>query len=376
MRGHVHKRSKNWAYVVDIGRHPTTGARRQRTKTGFATRRAAEEALARIVAGIDSPITLGTMTLAEFCRQWLDGHCPTVKATTAKGYVERLEWYVLPRLGHVKLRDLSPLHIQTLWSDLLANGRTRGGGLSAVSVAGVRRVLRKVLNDAVAWELMDRNPVLRVKAPRVESTEMRTWSSQDARRFLDRTADDRLHSLWVLAITTGMRRGELAGLRWIDIDLDAGFIALRNTRVAVQHAVHEYEPKSRTSRRSVAIDALVVTVLRGHRRRQLEERLAWGVAYHDSGYVFTNEDGRPLHPNRITLLFRRNREELGLPAVRLHDLRHTSASLMLTAGVHPKVVSERLGHSSIAITLDLYSHVIPGMQAEAADKLGAMMLGR
>ena len=298
------------------------------------------------------------------------------QSNDGQGYGERLEWYVLPRLGHVKLRDLSPLHIQTLWSDLLANGRTRGGGLSAVSVAGVRRVLRKVLNDAVAWELMDRNPVLRVKAPRVESTEMRTWSSQDARRFLDRTADDRLHSLWVLAITTGMRRGELAGLRWIDIDLDAGFIALRNTRVAVQHAVHEYEPKSRTSRRSVAIDALVVTVLRGHRRRQLEERLAWGVAYHDSGYVFTNEDGRPLHPNRITLLFRRNREELGLPAVRLHDLRHTSASLMLTAGVHPKVVSERLGHSSIAITLDLYSHVIPGMQAEAADKLGAMMLGR
>ncbi len=376
MRGHVHKRGKNWAYVVDIGRHPTTGSRRQRTKTGFATRRAAEEALARIVAGIESPIALETMTLAEFCRQWLDGHCPTVKATTAKGYRERLEWYVLPRLGHVELRDLSPLHIQTLWSDLLANGRTRGGGLSAVSVAGVRRVLRKVLNDAVAWELMDRNPVLRLKAPRVESTEMRTWSTQDARRVLDRTADDRLHSLWVLAITTGMRRGELAGLRWIDIDLDAGFIALRNARVAVQHAVHEYEPKSRTSRRSVAIDSLVVTVLRSHRRRQREERLAWGAAYNDSGYVFTNEDGHPLHPNRVTLLFRRNREELGLPAVRLHDLRHTSASLMLTAGVHPKVVSERLGHSSIAITLDLYSHVIPGMQAEAADKLGAMMLGR
>jgi hypothetical protein len=181
--------------VIDIGRHPTTGARRQRTKTGFATRRAAEEALARVVAGIDPILTVGAMTLQEFCRQWLDGHCPTVKATTAKGYRERLEWYVLPRLGHVKLRDLSPLHIQTLWSDLLANGRTRGGGLSAVSVAGVRRVLRKVLNDAVAWELMDRNPVLRVKAPRVESTEMRTWSAQDARRFLDRTATDRLHAL-------------------------------------------------------------------------------------------------------------------------------------------------------------------------------------
>src|SRR4051812_19962244 len=126
---------------------------------------------------------------------------------------------------------------------------------------------------------MARNPVLRVKAPRVEASEMRTWSGEQARQFILGTAGDRLSALWVLAITTGMRRGELAGLRWADVDLDSGQIALRNTRVAVEHAVHEYEPKSRTSRRSVALDERVVTVLRAHRRRQLEERLAWGAAY-------------------------------------------------------------------------------------------------
>ena len=139
--------------------------------------------------------------------------------------------------------------------------------------------------------------------------------------------------------------------------------------------MHEYEPKSRTSRRAIAVDARVAAVLRAHRRHQLEERLAWGAAYNDTGYVFTNENGEPIHPNRITVLFRREGTALGMPPVRLHDLRHTSASLMLSAGIHPKIVSERLGHSSIAITLDLYSHVIPGMQADAAEKLGVMILG-
>jgi integrase len=362
--------------VVDIGRDPVAGARRQKTKGGFRTRRDAEEALARIVAGIDVPIVgIGSLTLDEFCQQWLTGHCPTVKATTAKCYRERLEWYVLPRLGRVKLADLCPLHIQTLWADLLVSGGKRGGPLRASSVAGVRRALRKALNDAVSWGIIAKNPVAQVKGPRLESSEMRTWTSDEARRFIELLSDDRLAALWVVAITTGMRRGELAGLRWIDIDLDTGNIALRNTRVAVGHAVHEYEPKSRTSRRAIAIDEHVVTVLRTHRRRQLVERLAWGPAYDDTGYVFTNENGELLHPNRITVLFHRHREALELPAIRLHDIRHTSASLMLAAGVHPKVVSERLGHSSIAITLDLYSHVIPGLQAEAAEKLGMMILG-
>lgn len=172
-----------------------------------------------------------------------------------------------------------------------------------------------------------------------------------------------------------MRRGELAGLRWIDVNLDAGLLSLRNTRVSVGYTVHEYEPKSRSSRRAIALDERVVAVLRTHRRRQLEERLLWGPAYDDTGYVFTNENGSPLHPELITVLFTRHCNTLGLAKIRLHDLRHTSASLMLTAGVHPKIVSERLGHASIAITLDLYSHVIPSMQTDAAERLGSIILG-
>jgi integrase len=145
--------------------------------------------------------------------------------------------------------------------------------------------------------------------------------------------------------------------------------------VSVSYLVRESDPKTRSSRRTISLDARMVAVLRAHRRRQLEDRLAWGAAWTDTGYVFTSEDGLAMHPERITVLFGRLVASAGLPKVRLHDLRHTSASLMLAAGVHPKIVSERLGHSSISITLDLYSHVIPGLQAEAAEKLGEMILG-
>ena len=203
---------------------------------------------------------------------------------------------------------------------------------------------------------------------------MRWWTPQQARTFLAAVEGDRFYALWVLLLTTGMRRGELAGLRWCDVDLDARVLSVVRTRVSVAYSVCESDPKTRSSRRTITLDARVVGVLRAHRRRQLEERLAWGGAWTDTGYVFTREDGWPMHPERISVLFSRLVEIAGVPKIRLHDLRHTSASLALASGVHPKVVGERLGHSSISVTLDLYSHVMPSLQAEAAAKLGALIL--
>jgi integrase len=179
------------------------------------------------------------------------------------------------------------------------------------------------------------------------------WTPQQVRTFLGAVDGDRFYALWVLLLTTGMRRGELAGLRWCDVDLDAGVLSVVRTRVSVAYTVSESDPKTRSSRRSVTLDARVVAVLRTHRRRQLEERLRWGEAWTDTGYVFTREDGWPIHPERISVLFARLVEIAGVPKIRLHDLRHTSASLALASGVHPKVVGERLGHSSISVTLDL-----------------------
>jgi integrase len=202
---------------------------------------------------------------------------------------------------------------------------------------------------------------------------MRAWTAAEARRFLEHVADDRLYAMWALFLATGLRRGEIAGLRWADVDLDRANPSVRRSRVSVAWHVHDSEPKTRASRRAVSLDARVVAILRAHRRHQLEERLAWGAAWIDSGYVFTRENGEPLHPETIATSFPSLVAGAGVSKIRLHDLRHTSASLALAAGIHPKIVCERLGHSSIAITLDLYSHVAPGLQAEAADKLGRVI---
>ncbi len=378
MRGSVIKRGRTWSYVVDVGRDPATGRRRQRWKGGFATRREAEKALGRALAavGAGEVVDAGGLTVGAYLDQWLAGARPSLKPSTAKSYGELVQWYVRPRIGHAKLADLNALLIRNLYADLLIEGAVRReGGVSASTVAVVHRVLRKALNDAVLWGLLGRSPLLGVKPPRREQPEMRAWTPAQVRIFLAAVERDRLYALWVLILSTGMRRGEIAGVRWCDVDLDAGILAVRRTRVSVAYSVCETDPKTRCSRRTISLDARVAGVLRSHRRRQLEERLAWGEAWTDTGYVFTSEDGWPVHPERISVLFARLADAAGVPKIRLHDLRHTSASLALAGGIHPKVVSERLGHSSISVTLDLYSHVIPGLQAEAAEKLGEMILG-
>ena len=376
MRGSVVKRGRTWSYVVDVGRDPGSGRRVQRWKGGFATKRQAELALRRALDAVEAGETAdaGGLCVAAYLEQWLSGVQNTVKPTTAKSYGEILRWYVIRGVGAVQLADLTPLHIRSLYADLLDQGGRRRAALSAGTVAIVHRVLRKALNDTVGWRLIARSPLVGVRPPSRASAEMRTWTGADARRFLEHVADDRLYAMWALLLATGLRRGEIAGLRWGDVDLDAGLLSVRRSRVSAGWTVHESQPKTRSSRRAVSLDEQrVVAVLRAHRRRQLEERLAWGTAWVDSAFVFVRENGEPLHPETITSMFRRRVVRAGVPKIRLHDLRHTSASLALAAGIHPKVVGERLGHSSVAITLDLYSHVAPALQAEAAEKLGRVI---
>lgn len=374
MRGSVVKRGRRWSYVVDIGRDPESGRRRQRWKGGFGTKREAELALRRALDAVDTgEVGNAGGTLAAYLEHWLAGVQNAVKPTTAKSYAEVLRWYVIPRVGAVRLSDLTPLHIRSLYADLLDHGGRRGRGVSAGTVAVVHRVLRKALNDAVLWRLLTRSPLIGVQPPRRTTAEMRTWSLAEARRFLECVADGRLYPMWALFLASGLRRGEVAALKWTDVDLDQGVLSIRRSRVSVAWQVHESQPKTRSSRRVVSVDDRMVAVLRAHRRRQLEERLAWGSAWTDSGFTFVTESGEPLHPETITSMFAALVGKAGVPRIRLHDLRHTSASLALAAGIHPKVVSERLGHSSVSITLDLFSHVAPGLQAEAADKLGRVI---
>lgn len=371
-------KGSTWTYQFAVMEN---GRRRHVTKGGFRTKREAEQALAAAITArsTDGPrVEPSKLTLTAYVRdEWLPA-LRGLKPSTRRGYSDLAEAYVLPHLGETRLRDLTAGDIARLYDRLRVSGRRRGpGGLSESSLHHVHVCLSKMLGDAVEAGLLDRSPVTRLPRlarPKATKPEMTCWTGDELRRFLDSARDDRLHALYGLTAATGLRRGEVVALRWGDVDLEAGQLAVRRSRVAVGYAVEEGTPKSSRAR-TVALDPGTVAMLRTHRRRQLEDRLAWGAGSFDGDLVFTREDGSPLHPQTVAWHFGKQVRRAGVPHARFHDLRHTHATLGLAAGVPPKVMQERLGHSSIQITLDLYSHVVPGMQEDAAAKIGAMVWG-
>jgi integrase len=241
-------------------------------------------------------------------------------------------------------------------------------------VRNIHAMLHRALRDAVRLGYLVRNVADAVTPPRAASPELQVWTPEQLRTFLTSARQDRLYALWLLVATTGMRRAELAGLRWVDVDLAAARLSPRRPRVVVNYVVHESEPKTRMGKRSLALDPATLAALQEHQAHQEQERAEVGAAWTDSGLVFTRPDGAPLHPDLITDWFRRLARAAGLPPIRLHDVRHSYATAALAAGVPAKVVSERLGHATVAITLDVYSHVIPGMDAQAANAVASLIL--
>jgi integrase len=367
MRGHVRRRGQRWAVVIDIGRQD--GKRRQKWHSGFATRREAEAALTELLARVQggSYVEPSRLTLGAYLRdEWLPAVKRTVRPLTYAGYERSVRIHITPRIGDLPLQQVTPARLNELYAELLERGRADGKGLSPGSVRQVHLALHGALAAAVRWSLLLRNVAAFADPPRQRHTHGRVWSADELRQFLEGIGGERLHPLFLVLATTGMRRGEALGGRWDDVDLDGARWRVRCTLLPVAGQVVEGTPKSARGLRSVALDPGTVRALRQWRKQQLEERMAWGAAWSDTGRVFTREDGSDLHPTRISETFDRLVKQSGLPRVRLHDLRHGHATLALAAGVHPKVVQERLGHSSVAFTLDRYSHVVPAMQENAA----------
>jgi integrase len=379
MRGHIRKRGKSWAVVIDVGRDEG-GRRRQRWQGGYQTRKAAQEALTDILGRVQrgTYVEPSKRTLAVFLPEWLGSMRATVRPSTWAAYKMLAEVHIIPALGSVPLQRLTAAQLNALYADLLEKGRCDGkGGLSPRSVAYVHATIRKALAEAVGWQYLTRNVADQATPPRQQANgDLRTWSAEELRAFLAHVEGDRLYGAYVLAATTGLRRGELLGLRWRDLDLGAGRLSVTQTLVSVNYAVSFSTPKTAAGRRSVALDPATVAALKAHRKRLLEERLSLGLgAPGPDDVVFAALDGSPLHPGQFSDRFDRLVKGAGVPRIRFHDLRHTHATLALRAGVHPKVVSDRLGHSMISVTLDTYSHAIPAMQEEAAAKVAALVFG-
>jgi integrase len=382
VRGHIRKRGGAWSVVVDTGRDPGSGRRRQKWHSGFRTRKDAQRALADILSRLDrgTYVEPSRQTVAEYLAEWLAAIRTRVRPGTWESYERNVRSHIDPAIGSTRLQDLSAATLNRFYADLLAAGRADGKGpLSPRTVRYIHTIVRKALHDAVRWNRLARNVADTADPPSpraAKAAAMTTWSAAQLRRFLQSIRDDRLYPAFLLAATTGMRRGEVLGLHWCDVDLDAARISIRHALITVRYELAWSTPKTDRGRRTVALDPATVEALRSRRARQLEERLLLGSSYRDDDLVFCQPDGTPIHPDSFSGLFERLVARADLPRIRFHDLRHTHASLALAAGVHPKVVSERLGHADIALTLNTYSHAIPALQESAASVVANLVLGR
>jgi integrase len=378
MRGHASTydttAGRRWRIVYDLP--PDEGGKRRRTtRRGFTSEAAAHRALRAALGAVDegTHVDPSTLTVAGYLRQWIEG--AQVRPTTLARYRQSIERHLLPHVGGIRLQALTVEDLDRCYATLTREGGAVGRPLSPKTVRNAHGVLRTALRDAVQRGHLTRNVAEHARLPRVQRQELTTWTAEQLRAFLEHVADDRLAAMWTLFATTGLRRGEVLGLRWQDVDLDRWQLTVRHVRTVVEGRPVVTEPKTAKGRRTIALDASTVTALRRHRVRQLEERVAADVAWHDGDYVFTWHDGRPIHPQMPTKWIREHATAAGLPPIRLHDLRHTWATLALAAGIPAKVVSERLGHANIAITLDVYTHAIPAMDAEAADTVARAIFG-
>jgi integrase len=307
------------------------------------------------------------LTLGEYLERWLsDTVRGTVRISTFERHEQIVRVHLVPALGQVKVKALTPAQVRSLHREKL------DVGLASATVRKIHSTLHKALSQAVADGLVPRNAA-NVKAPRPAPGEMRPLSEVEARAFLETASEsrDRFEALYVLAVTTGLRRGELLGLRWEDVDLERD--RLRVGRALVREGGrHELgETKTRRGRRLVSLTPRTMNALKAHRRRQLEERMRLSGLYEDRGLIFASNVGTPLNPeNLVKRSFKPLLEKAGLPQIRFHDLRHTCATLLLSRGVHPKIVQELLGHATIAMTLDTYSHYLPPMGNQATGAMG------
>jgi len=370
MRGHIVKRGKNsYSIAVSLGKDATTGKYKQQWVSNKGTKKEAEMRLSEILNQIDNGTFLkpGKTTMAEYLNKWLlDYAKPNLSPRGYERYESIIRVHLIPSLGSITLTQLRADHLQSHYTAKL------NSGLSALTVRYLHTVIHKALQTAVKRGLVVRNVADGVDVPRARRNDMQTWDEYEVNRFLETAKESTYYELFFLALFTGMRRGELLALRWQDIDLLFGQISVNRTLHRLQGGKYgdgSYvytQPKSERSRRTIALSPSVILTLQDYKEKQVAIRAKLGGSLKDDDLIFSNLEGEPLRPNTVSRAWSMLSARAGVKVIRLHDARQTHASLLLKQGVHPKIVQERLGHASIQITLDTYSHVAPGLQEAAA----------
>lgn len=374
MRGRIIKRkgSSNYTIVLQIGLDPSSGKRKQRWIAAGTSKRAAEAKLAELIHELDSGnyIKLNKTTVAQYLRRWLAEYKPSLTPRAYERYQGIVEKNLIPAIGSIRLVELRPEHIQRHYANMVDRG------LAPRTVRYDHTVLHRALHMAAKWQLVPRNIADAVEPPKVNYSEMKTWDLDEVAKFLEAAKATPYYVLFYTALYIGARRSELLGLSWHHVDLLYSQINIeRGLHWTKDKGYIFTQPKSMKSKRTIALPPSLALLLKERKEKQECARLLAGRTLSEDDLVFAHPDGSPLFPNSVSRAWNLLVRKTGIRAIRFHDARHTHATLLLKQGTHPKIVQERLGHASIQITLDTYSHVVPGLQEAAAVRFDEVISG-
>ncbi|MED3729918.1 tyrosine-type recombinase/integrase [Geobacillus stearothermophilus] len=368
----IKEKKKGFYFRIDVGKDPVTGKRKQASFGPFRTKTEAKKELLKIKNQVDdgSYFKESTEDFSMFMERWFNtSYKRTVEITTAKSREYVIRNHIMKYFQHKKINEITTFDIDSFYVDKLDSG------YSGAYIRQMHNLLNQAFDQAVRWSLVKVNPVKNAKPPKVKSEEKITWTVDEVNRFLNLIKDSSMEIPYLLAIFTGMRRGEVLGLKWDDVDFENKKIRIKRSLCFVSgKGLIFKEPKTKKSKRQISISQHVVNVLKKHKQKQEFQKEKLGTQYQDNNLIVCTDDGKPLDPRNLLRQFYRLIEEASVPRISFHDLWHTHATILMQQGENPKVVSERLGHSRVGITLDLYSHVSDDLQEQAAEKFENALL--
>ncbi len=366
MKGSIVKRGNKYSFIIDIGRDPVTKKRRQKRVSGFTSEKKANKAMIDMISELNKGgyVDPSTDTLSDYLDDWLKHKLKRVAYSTYTHYKSYINNHIKPAIGNIKVFELTASHVENFYDSLLEQGK-----LSERSIHHIHRILSNALEKGARIGDVQKNVAKVVEPATVRKKEMTYWSMDMLQKFLDLTREEHNYIAWYIAAFTGMRQGEILGLKWDCVDFDNKMIYVRRALKRDNGKCIIADLKNNSSYRSIAISTSDVFELKKHYNEQKEYKFSLGDNYDDNNLVVATGLGTHILPSNLGRAFRRCLDNEEITTIRFHDLRHTHASMLFGLGVHPKIVQERLGHSSIQVTLDTYSHMLPNMQEAAADKL-------
>ncbi|MCM3761833.1 site-specific integrase [Alkalihalobacillus oceani] len=368
MKGSFRKRGSKWSFSIDLGVDPATGKRKQTTKTGFHTKKEAQAYCADLIVKFEQGnySEPSKMLLDDYLEKWLVSKQQSIEKSTHNKYATLIRVHIKPLLGKIALSKLEPFHI-TEFYNLLATEKC----LSPTTIQDVHAVIKNALNQAIKWQLINRNVASLVSKPKGKRKKIEVWSEIEANSFLHAAQNSQYYVAFLLALTTGMRQGEILGLAIEDINLNHGTLSVTQT---LSHSGKDIRPYTKTSsgHRLISIDPTTLIDIKKQSQKVKKTMLASGGSFNPLGLLLPSQTGTPTTPRNLMRAFQNLKEKAAVKSITFHELRHTHATILLKNGANPKAVAERLGHSDASVLLNIYAHILPNMQKDLADQFGKM----